>query len=426
MSMLWLGGRQANALETANAVSANPAAAGSTPETALYDRHPDRVFRFGSLTAAPHVEVDLDMIDNSGDFENGVGFPVGWTTENTGTGAVTQEVNPAHVANGSASALLETPGGAGVASLYRDVVVRSGATTLVESWIQSDGTSVISGFIRNQETGNYWTGTAWTATPTAWCSASTAVAIARKSSAIAVESLAAVGSAVTTLRFQFINQTASSEAWVDYVVIVPNVTFASIHGHNIDPRSVPKVRYSTDGFVASDVLVATMTPLQPAFYSAFASVYAGGNAAVPRFWRVKFTDTNGATSGPIYMGEFVLGEHVTYRGPALPLQANYSDQQVRVPHRFGAPAVFGMGSHELRSYPLTIRCESTTERDAFFNEWRRTLGGYPVIVVPHDGTGHTDVIYGLMDDSLPHSWATRNFVTVSTQVDEMPHPLILG
>lgn len=426
--MILLAGRQANVLETAHDFTVSPSADALFPATNLYDRRPNTVFKFGSLTTAPTITVDLDQIDDTGGFETVSGFPVGWTTAVSGTGAVTQESNLAHVYAGDYSAMLENPGGAGVSSIYRDVEFRTGSTLLVEAWLQADATSLVEAAIRNQQTGNYWNGTSWQAASTTWASQSGAAPFTRYTSAVEVESIATVQAEVTTLRIQFSNAVASSEGWVDGVTVCPAVNFISFHGHNIDLRSAPAINYSFDNFASSDTRLTTLTPRQPAFYASLSTTAAGFTASgpVPRYWRITFADTNSSTSGAIYVGELVMGDAVTYRSGALPLQANYSAQQVRVPRRFGAPSVYGMGAHELRSFPLTLRTETVAERDALFDEWRRTIQGYPCVVVPHESDGHGDVLFALAGDALPISWATKTFASLSVEFEELPHPLITG
>jgi hypothetical protein len=304
------------------------------------------------------------------------------------------------------------------------VTVRAGSSFKLSMWMESDATAIMHGYVQNLQTGKYWDSTQWTTATNVWAQQATPGSTTFQTT-VEVEDLSEVGAPVTTLRVMFQNPQSASNGWVDLAQMIPGVNFCSVHGHNIDPRSAPTLRSSTDNFVASDDLRATFDLKQPSFYAYLGSQFKDTTGYI-RYWRILFASTNSTTSGAIYCGEVMLGDVLELRGPALPLQANYFDQQVRVPHRFGAPAVFGMGSHELRSFPMTIRCESTDDRDEFFDEWRRTLGGYPVVFVPHNGDGHGDVVYGLMEESVPHSWATESFVTVSTTVDELPHPVIIG
>ncbi len=423
--MLWLGGAKANALESGGGVTASPSADALFPTTALYDRHPHRIFRYGSLTSAPTLTADLDIITYGG-FETWTGAsPDGWTEANSGTGDVTQQsVSGTLVHSGLFSARLAA--GDTSATIYRDIVVRSGQRLAFTVAMRGDaGLGGVQMAIRNQQTGNYLTpGSTWQSAPDECIVGTTnaAYTVYNPTSdptpcVFTVEDFSTTGSALTTIRVQFFNDRPTTTAWVDTFSMWPVLDFVSIHGHNIDPRSAPVLRASTDNFSASDVSIASLTVGQPSFYATFSA------ASLYRYWRIAFTDTNSAA---IYVGEWVLGNAENFRGPALPLQVNYSAQQVRVPHRFGAPAAYAMGGSELTAVPMTVRCESYADRLAFMQEWKRTLGGYPVIVVPHDGDSHTDVIYGLMSDALPHSWATKRFVTLSTEIEPLPLPLITG
>ncbi len=409
--MLWLGGPKANVLESSGGVTASPSADSLFPTTALYDRHPGRIFKFGSLTAAPTLTTDIDMVQGHGGFELGDLTLDGWTAAVSGAGVTGLTITQQRTGNYGVE--LDASAG-GIASVYRDIVVRSGSLLKLTVWLKTDGVGIARGRIRNQQTGNYWDGASWTAAATPWASSGTAV-YDDEITTIPTEDLATCGGPLTTLRVEIYNADPG-KVWADDISLIPGVSFASVHGHNIDGRSAPVLRASTDNFVASDVLISTPTLVQPSFYSTFTRAYY-------RYWRIAFVDTNSAA---IYLGEWVLGDPESFRGPALPLQANYSAQQVRVPHRFGAPAVYAMGTSELTAVPMTVRCESYADRLAFMQEWKRTLGGYPVVVVPHDGDSHTDVIYGLMSDALPHSWATKRFVTLSTEIEPLPLPLITG
>lgn len=426
MSMLWCGGRQANALETANAVSADPAADALFPETCVFDRRTDAIFRFNALTEEPTLTVDLDMLSNTGDFE-GSFPPAGWDVATTGTAAVTQEADPAHVHFGDFSALLSA--GDGAAALSYDVTVKSGSVVWVEAWMQADATSTVNAAIRNQQTGNYWTGSAWTSTPSTWATrAPAATTYARSKTSIPVEDYTDTQGAVTTLRLQFSNSTAASEGWVDGVSICPAVNFISFHGHNIDLRSAPVVSWTfNDPPAPTPVTVGTMTPAQPSFYSLLSDQFDANPAVgIARFWEFEFSDTNSEDSGPIYISELVMGYAKTFRSTALPHSPSYSDQQVRVPRRFGAPMPFGMGKNELRDIPITVLAESVNDRNEFFDEWRCALGGFPVVVVPHTANGHTDVVFGILSETLPHEWPTTTYAKITTSIAEMQLPLIIG
>lgn len=419
MTMLWLGGQRMNLLETATSVTPSVSADALFPTTALYDGHPSTVFRFGSRTSAPNVTANLEMAGDTGLFESwSGGTPVGWTEANTGTGAVTEEA--VVVAEGTRAAKFSA--GTGTATLYKDITFRVGQKLRISSQLYQGSLGGMILRVRNQDTGNYATsaGTWLTTSQDFQSPGSSTGAYELSSTDITVEDFATVQKATTVVRFQLYNEVGASDSYADNVKILPGYNFASIHGHNIDYRSSPQFRTATDNFSGAGALQATFTVRQPSMYVKLSSTI------YQQYVRVLFADTNSETSGAIYMGELVVGEAAEYSSPALPLQANYLDTQVRVPRRFGAPAVYGMGAHELRSYPMSLRFETVAQRTAFLDEWRRALGGYPVVVVPHNGNSHVDVLYGLPSEDLPHSWSTTTFSTLSMTVDEMMHPLVTG
>jgi hypothetical protein len=414
VTMLWLGGARANVIETGTGVTCSPSADALFPTTALYDRHPERIFKFGSLTSAPYLYADLDLLQNQGGFEAGTFAAAGWTAAVTGSGAAEAVISPVHSGNYAA----ELDAGSGTATAYKDVTVRAGQKMTLSWWARSDGTGGNAIMrVRNIHTGSYLTEARSWIDVSADLFPQTGSTYSQSEVTFTVQTMAECRRATVTLRIQIVEEIATQVSYFDDIILVPFVDFVSIHGHNIDPRSTLTLQGSdapTSGYVS----LATLTPIQPAFYETFTE-------ADYRYVKLLFTETN-VGSGIIYLGEWVLGAAESFRGPALPLQVNYSDQQVRVPRRFGAPSIYGMGTSQLTSVPMTIRCESVSERDEFMSEWQRTIGGYPVVVVPHDGDSHTDVIFGQVADALPHSWATKRFVTLSTEIEPLPLPLITG
>lgn len=428
--MLWLGGTRYNAVSTGNGVTASPSADALFPTTKLYDGYPGDIFKFGSLTSAPTLTADLDMIAGVGGFESWTGgSPIGWTEADAGTGDVTQQsVSGTLVHSGNFSARYAA--GDTSASTYLDLVVRAGQRLAFTIALRGDGgLGGVTMSIRNQQTGNYLNGGAWDPAVNEVITGPTDASYTvfdptsdPTACVFTVEDFATVGGPLTTIRIQLLNDRPTTIGWADSFSIWPVINFASIHGHNIDPRSAPVFRASTDNFSSSNVSIATPTVVKPALYSSFTA------QTLYRYWRVAFADTNSAA---IYVGEWVLGEATTMTaGPMYPYEPTYSAQQVRVPRRFGAPNVYAMGSQALRTVPLKIQCTSLASRTEFFQEWNRCLDGTPVVVVPYTGTGHTDVVLGLLPETMDHSWqlasASRNVMNFATSVTELPLPLVVG
>jgi hypothetical protein len=426
MSMLLLAGDRLNLLKASVAVggisssqSEDPLFAGPSgfPWEGLADGKPGSISKFASLLSTPDILADIDLIVASGadgTFDNVPSFPAGWTTSLTGTGAVARDTGNKHAGPSS----VKLSAGTGSATVYVDVVVRTGSSNRIAVWLKADASSTVGARIQNQQTGYYWNGTTWTKAVSTWVTKTGAGAFTEHTSVVPVESYDTMTGPLATLRVSFFNATIGSDGWVDDAILIPAVDFCSIHGHNIDPRSAPELFSSDDGAAFTSRALFTMRK-PSCFVRITTPIYA-------RYWKLLFSDINSSTSGPIWMGELVLGKAAIFRSTAQPMQAGYSAQQVLVPRRFGAPAAYAMGQFELRSIPLKVLCESVTDRKTFFDEWRRCLAGAPAVVVPHDSDGHTDVIFGKLPDTLPHDWQNTKFVTITMPVDELPLPVITG
>jgi hypothetical protein len=97
--------------------------------------------------------------------------------------------------------------------------------------------------------------------------------------------------------FRFATAAANDQITVD-LGSSTQVTFCSVHGHNIDSGvTAIQLRKSSDNFSANDVLVVTMTKATPSFYDASFD-------QTERYWRLRFVGTNG---DPLSIGEWVLG-----------------------------------------------------------------------------------------------------------------------
>jgi hypothetical protein len=419
MAALVIAGRLGNALTGASFTS-SPAADALFPFSKLSDGVPGARGKFGSLTAAPSITADIDMLRGEGTFEAGDLAADGWTAVLGGSGVADVDTSPVH--SGTYSLVLDA--GSGLASCYNDVTVRAGQRLRIDIWLRADGASgEIDLRCRNLNTGNWLNpagigGGDWLPVDGPIFTHTITDIWTNYTFDFQVESTAACGGPLTTLRFQILNDVASSVAWADDFVLIPGVSFSSVHGHNIDPRSAPQLRASTDNFGTSDVLIASPTLRQPTFYSAFGVAYY-------RYWRQLFADTN-TGGGAIWEGEWVLGDALTLEsGPLYPVRAGYRDAQLRVPMRWGS-APIGVGpAYPLRTIPLNLRGHSVAERDVILAEiFHRSHGGVPVVVVPHDDDGHTEVIYGLLSEELPHEWWMADGVDLQTSIAELPLPYV--
>lgn len=420
MSVLVLTGELFNVIYerygTSGGGTPSPAADSLFPAVNAHSGGPGEIFKFGSVTAAPTMTYDLDFMLGLGNMESrpASGPNVGWTNASTGTGAVSRTVTSHAGAFGATYVA-----GTGTAVEYKDFTVRSGQRLKIDTWIRGDGDAACEVRIQNLQTANYLTAAgAWSATPqTALANASTSYSNA--SLTFTVEDYATCRSDTVVLRVSVGCLQASGTAYADDLIFIPAVKFASVHGHNIDPRCGLTVRSSTDNFSSSDTLRATFTVLRQSFYATFSEVFE-------RYWRFAFTGTQSDRSGAIWIGEWVLGEHLTLsRGPLYPMSLPHSDPQIQVSLRVGAPGTYRVSQFYQRTFPIAFQAENMTQRLQILREvFDRSLGGRPLVVVPHDADSFTEVIMGKLAPGLPHEWTTRNVLKMETEFTEMAFPLI--
>lgn len=422
MGMLGLFGEKMNAVSDAAAITPTPAANALLPATALGDGDPGQVFRFGSLTSTPKVVFDIDRIGADGDFEVVSGFPVGWTENNSGGSDVTRDTTPTNFNTGAASAKF-TPAGGGIAGMFRDIVVRAGQRIKLSFWWKTDGTGDMECIIRNQQTGFSWDPTGGSGSGS-WNPGSlsafsrTGVGSENKSTEITVQDFATCGSGTTVIRVAFQGTVTGGNGWVDTVLFSPGISFASVHGHNIDPRSAPITIDSSGDDISYTTRGTISTVTKPSMYVTFGVQYF-------RYWRIIFTDQQSAASGPISMGEVVLGEALTLaRGPLYPFRRTSRAPQIRIARQVGGPAIVGHGTMEQRTIPLSFRCRAA-QRSEFLNEvFRRSMTGAPGVIVPN--TDHPEVHFGVLSEEYPEEWPAKNYLDYSTTLEELAFPLVTG
>lgn len=415
MGMLVLAGEMMNAL-SGGTFSSSPAAHASFPFSDLADGDPGTIGRFGSLTAAPLVYVDLDMLRGNGGAESFTGgVPDGWTEANTGTGDVTQEGSLVHSGIGA----FRLAAGTGVASAYIDVEVRAGQKLYLNWWARADGAGGEGHLrVRNLSTGSHLKEDAgWTTSPVDLFP-QTGTTYVESELTFTVESMEACGRATVTLRIQILEETASRVSYFDDIILVPYVDFFSVHGHNIDPRSTLTLQGSaapTSGY--ADIVVPTVR--RRAFYATFDEV-------AYHYIRMQFAETNQG-SGALWFGEAVVGKaYELLRGPRYTLRRTFADPRVALARPVGAPANVGRGRFEQGTVPMTFRCGESQRLD-FFNEvYVRSLGGHPAVVVP--STLDNEVFYGVLDANHGEEWAARRvgggYLDYSTTIDELALPLV--
>lgn len=385
LHMLVVVGDLANALERIiTAPTPSPTADTNFAVTALYDRIPSSAFRFGSLTADPTLTFDLNIVTNGDMVLNSGGNVSSWTEANTGTGDVTYDATGGE----SAGAGMKFVSGTGTAVAYQDITARAGERLSWTVGLKGDGTRAVALRVFNRQTGKYWTGSAWSATPTDLATRTTAT-FATSTGALTVESAPAYRPdlQLMTLRVTLQVTTASGTCYADNCYVWPSVDIVSVHGHNIDPVISLELRRDTAAFAGAGTLEATITTFPLEFYSAL------GTIRDDRYWRLKFVGTNSAA---IYLGEVVLAQRLTLtRIFKPPEQIDYIDDQVRsgeVPIR----------SYRRMDHPRRVMdMEFSYDTAAAFLQARDELvlrsrnGHHPMVIVPVDT--ETSCLYGKIE-----------------------------
>lgn len=419
---LVLPGLYANILSRPNTtLTASQTPSSLYPITRIANGRPGQVFLFPAVAADDYVQADINQVPN-GTFEDGFtsGVPDDWTDDSSGTGAVAEETSSALIADGSGSGLQLTNGASGIGAAYVDVVFVSGESVMLDVFAATDdGAEPATLEIQNLETGNYLTsGAAWQASQ-ADAISEAGTSLAQSTLTFTLEAFSVVRRHLTTLRIRphmdGVSSGNTQHNW-DNILIYPGVNWASLHGHNLDPKTVPSLTHdkvstfdSTDLVDAGDFTVDE----GPVAYLSLAST------AYDRFWRVpQFTGTQSTATGAIEIGEAFLGQAVTltrnpahsgfdvaYEIPQEELASRISGEQWRIQH----------SKYRQRVVGLSFR-QTLTHQTQFLNELidRTNDGVDPVLVYVERSPMQRDLcIFGRKPRGQ------TSFVTEGGEVDQV-------
>jgi hypothetical protein len=415
-----IGGQLFNAWAR-GVVTSSPAANPLFPVLGLGDGDAGSPFRFGSLTQDPYIQVDTDYLGGVGDFEAWTGgAPNGWTEAHTGTGDVIQETSI--TANGS-SALRLVPG-TGTSVVLLDVEVPAGHWVQFRSILYGGGApaAVVKLQVENLSYGKNLSSAGTWGFGVVDVASRSVTGYNLSTVAFQVESLLAMGQETVKLRIVIRNDVAGSTGYADLIELSQGIDFASVHGHNVDPRNV--VTLISDDFPAfgTSVTRATFTLARPSFYAVLgAVVYA-------RYWRIKFTGINSTARGAIYLGEAVLGQQTALlRGSNFPIRTDWIMPQARSRAASRRQYVYNWGPDHLRTvtFPFSYRnlAQQQQARDEII---RRTAGGlHPLVIVPLDDDAET-VIFGRIQVEWSSSQAFLNVREADLVIEEDPMPTFVG
>lgn len=363
------------------------------PKAKLFDGRPSMPFEFVSAGADLQITADLNLMENGG-FESGI---TDWTDASTGTGATAESAT----ANSGTKALTCAGGASGVGQRYVDVQVRTGWAYQLEAAIRGDATVFARVRVQCLETGDYFNGTAWTATPSDLFAEDSAT-YQDHSDTFTMQSYGqALGRDTVTLRVYLLCN-EDGDAFFDDVYLYPAIDFLSIHGHNLTAAIAVQLRSSTDDFSAVDTLEATLTKAPRTFW---------GRLVAPvfrRYWRIKFSGTNTVA---IRIGEAVLGQ-------ALAVQRNYdygaelAELEDNIASETPSGERYSRAQTEFGRRVFAMRFNFRGETDDAYEEarddiFRRSRGDlYPLVIVPD--TDRPEVLHGRID----RRWSvTRTLLT---------------
>jgi len=386
----------------------------------LYDNRPSKPFRFGSNAASNTITADLNRTEN-GDLETG--DLTNWTDNSVDTGVVAASTVSPH--NGT-YALSVNGGTSGTGSAYLIPTLSAGKTyTLEAKLIAPFSTGAIGCRVQNQKTQKFltstggWSGSAsdvFSHATTAWSS---------ESITFDMESFGTVTRDNPRLLISF-RTTENAAAYADDVVIYPDTDFISVHGHNINPLTVPLWgTAATSGGAWTDTTL-TSNVVQPAFYA------IRDTPVSARWQRLFFTNLNDSPDGAIYIGQLVFGQTKSLaKNQDYGWRLAWHRDQVRNVSPSGDAYVNPIGGASRRRLTMRFLHDSKAQRDEVQEEFyeRSEHGGIPMVVVPSydsatDVFNDPAVVFGRVGADIDFSRPSASlWQTSSVVVEESPFPI---
>jgi len=371
MSLIYLAGYEADAIR--RAVLTSSSAHTLHPVTRAGNGDQSAPFRWNAPAANAWLKGDLNFFDNGG-FEDAwveSDRPPHWTPDD-GAGTLNEETGIKN--EGSASLNIN-----GVKEGYQDRIVIPGKKYKLEISIRGDATNYAYVYVQDLNTlkwmkddGTFQAAKTYTARqqPAAFADLTRTFTIEKPT----------VRRSYTRLRF-FCASIDAGDAYFDSFAIYPEVTFASVHAHNIPNAATFRLQYDATGaFSGSETTAATFTVRPRAFYVTF-------TAALIRYWRLLCVEETGFTP---YAGAWSMGHYNTlgrfYRWGS---QTAIMQPQVRVHTPSGRLISKRRTSDPSRRLTLSFRAVAEVERDEMLEDIFEAAdwGDEPVIIVPYSDKG---------------------------------------
>ncbi len=384
-----LTGKKFNHISRARSVTMNPVANPLLPASQLGDGHPDQATAFSVIQADSAITLDMDQMVY-GDIET---FPGAWVVD---AGTVVADAT----FKDSGTQSMKVSGSTGKAHL--DWEMRAGELAKFDWALAGDGGGgTIRLQLMNPLTGNYWTGSVWTSTPTDLATRGTNSFLAG-STQFAMEPYLTVLGDLTILRAIAYCTDVGKNGWVDSMYCYPATDWLSIHGHNVEPQIAVSLRSSTDNFAANDVQEAVLTKLDKAFYAVL------GAPVYKRWVRAKFAGT--PVLAPPWLGEGVFGQTLALtKSPNYPIKTARRWPQARNVTDVGGNQVQNLGDRlEAITLPFSHRtlAEYQEFRDLVIT---RSAGGLNPIVIATPDSDVEVCIFGRLEAEWDHQLQMVNF-----------------
>jgi len=417
-SLLYAAGAKYNLLERGTITLSG------TPDpifgvSGLTDGRPSKPMRFSGLSTVESVSVDMDAFEDTGDFEESSGFPVGWTAATAGTSTVTRTTTAGEFHAGTAAAKLT--GGDSGASISKTIEVRAGERRRLDVWLKlADAADTLRIKIKNNRTGRYLdTGLDWGASVLSAYVHTGTTTYTHVTFAYTVESLFKCGMIdLPTLTFTF-SVGANDIGFVDVAADWPDVDLVACFGLRIDDRCTVNWETKASGgaygnsVLAGDADDGFLTDQKPNLYlyrdiSLFGGVHQ-------RFHRVEFDNDTVAPLEAREIGELVLCQVSTLaRTYDWSVELITMEEDIASESGDGDLQVYIKMRWPRRALGLQWKFLSDAQmREARDDLWGRARGRrYPLLIVPDD----TANLVMLMREN--GAWSVRKqFSTLYTDND---------
>ena len=306
-----------NILERPNTVlTASQTPSSLFPLSRAADGQPDQVFIFPAVAANDYIQADINQVLNES-FETWTlsTVPDDWVAAITNDGTVTEHTG-VHINLGTSGLQLDN-GATGTAEVHQDVIMRSGEEFRLDLFARTDNAADVAEIeIQNLETGNYSnSGGTWQAGQTNVRTEASTV-LTQVLATRTVEAFSVTRRHLTTLRIRLHMDASAANTTHNYddVLIFPGVNFASVHGHNIDPKMTVELHSDTEPAFGSPTDHGDFTVSVPTFFLKIATMQ------FERHWRVpQFTGTQSTVTGALEVGLCFLGQVISLLGaPSQP------------------------------------------------------------------------------------------------------------